>query len=263
VGICLRWPTLIPTTPIRSSEPSRRSRRARRCASRSPDLRRRSPRPSRKSRVCTGSSLIKVAHWLRRPEGMPTGLRISRRRSEPRPNACAGLNRAEDRSAWDCLWPSSGMDGWLVAGLIRRDGCCPEPVGSVSGSLMCVVPPGWRVRPAPGDRRVAAGRCCRLLVAALRRHHARQEEERQGVGGLWLNLGLVFPNRLGRPMEPRDLLANVYRPLLERAGLPPAPSMPFGTPPRRCCCQRVSIPRWFRSCWVTPRSASRWTATAT
>jgi integrase len=59
------------------------------------------------------------------------------------------------------------------------------------------------------------------LVAALWRHRARQEEERQEAGGLWLNLGLLFPNMLGRPMEPRDLLANVYRPLLERAGLPP------------------------------------------
>jgi integrase len=54
------------------------------------------------------------------------------------------------------------------------------------------------------------------MVAALRRHRARQE-----VGDLWLNLGLVFPNTLGRPMEPRDLLANGYRPLLDRAGLPP------------------------------------------
>jgi hypothetical protein len=31
---------------------------------------------------------------------MPTGLRIWRRRGEPRLSACAGLNRAEDRSAW-------------------------------------------------------------------------------------------------------------------------------------------------------------------
>jgi integrase len=37
------------------------------------------------------------------------------------------------------------------------------------------------------------------LVAALWRHRARQEEERQGVGDPWLNLGLVFPNMLGRP----------------------------------------------------------------
>jgi integrase len=58
-------------------------------------------------------------------------------------------------------------------------------------------------------------------VAALRHHRARQGEERQAAGDLWQDLGLVFPNRLGRPMEPRDLLADVYRPLLKRAGLPP------------------------------------------
>jgi integrase len=50
--------------------------------------------------------------------------------------------------------------------------------------------------------------------------HARKRSAR-GAGDLWLNLGLVFPNMLGRHMEPRDLLANVYRPLLDRAGLPP------------------------------------------
>jgi hypothetical protein len=50
------------------------------------------------------------------------------------------------------------------------------------------------------------------LVAALWRHRARQEEKRQEVGDLRLNLELVVPNMLGRPMEPRDLLANVYRP---------------------------------------------------
>jgi integrase len=58
-------------------------------------------------------------------------------------------------------------------------------------------------------------------VTALLRHRARQEQERQAAGDLWQDLGLVFPNRLGRLMEPRDLLADVYRPLLERAGLPP------------------------------------------
>jgi integrase len=58
-------------------------------------------------------------------------------------------------------------------------------------------------------------------VAALRRHRARQQEERQAAGDLWQDFGLVFPNLLGRPMEPRCLLSDVYRPLLERAGLPP------------------------------------------
>jgi integrase len=58
-------------------------------------------------------------------------------------------------------------------------------------------------------------------VAALRRHRARQQEERRAAGDLWRDFGLVFPNTLGRPMEPRCLLSDVYRPLLERDGLPP------------------------------------------
>jgi integrase len=58
-------------------------------------------------------------------------------------------------------------------------------------------------------------------VAALRRHRTRQQQERQAAGDLWQDFGLVFPNTLGRPMEPRCLLSDVYRPLLKRAGLPP------------------------------------------
>jgi integrase len=58
-------------------------------------------------------------------------------------------------------------------------------------------------------------------VAALRGHRARQQQERQAAGDLWQDFGLVFPNTLGRPMEPRCLLSDVYRPLLKRAGLPP------------------------------------------
>jgi integrase len=58
-------------------------------------------------------------------------------------------------------------------------------------------------------------------VAALRRHRSRQQQERRAAGDLWRDFGLVFPNTLGRPMEPRCLLSDVYRPLLERAGLPP------------------------------------------
>jgi integrase len=58
-------------------------------------------------------------------------------------------------------------------------------------------------------------------VAALRRHRARQDEERRRLGGGWQDFGLVFPNRLGRPMEPRDFLFSQFRPLLVAAGLPP------------------------------------------
>jgi integrase len=70
-------------------------------------------------------------------------------------------------------------------------------------------------------------------MAALRHHRARQDKERHAAGDLWQDLGLIFPNTLGRPMEPRDLLADVYRPLLKRAGLPPPRHLPCPSPHRR------------------------------
>ena len=73
----------------------------------------------------------------------------------------------------------------------------------------------------------------------------------------------AFPNTLGRPMEPRCLLSDVYRPLLRRAGLPPITFHTMRHTPPRCCWRRASIPRWSKSCLGTRRSASRWTATAT
>jgi len=58
-------------------------------------------------------------------------------------------------------------------------------------------------------------------MAAVRRHQVRQDEERRTAGDLWQDFGLVFPNTVGRPMEPRDLLSDVYPAASQAAGLPP------------------------------------------
>jgi integrase len=59
-----------------------------------------------------------------------------------------------------------------------------------------------------------------LAVEALKRHKARQASDRLRVGALWDDLDLVFPNEIGRPMNPSNLVRRHYRPLLERASLP-------------------------------------------
>jgi integrase len=73
--------------------------------------------------------------------------------------------------------------------------------------------------------KTAAGRRTILLraevVDALRRHRARQLEQRLAVGAAWSEQDLVFPNRLGRPMDEIDLYRRQFKPLLKRAGLPP------------------------------------------
>jgi integrase len=60
----------------------------------------------------------------------------------------------------------------------------------------------------------------RLRVAALVRHRSVQPRERLRAGPRWEELGLVFPNPVGRPALPQNLLQRSLYPLLERAGLP-------------------------------------------
>jgi integrase len=60
----------------------------------------------------------------------------------------------------------------------------------------------------------------RLAVAALLRHRTVQARERLRAGPRWGELGLVFPNTVGRAILPQNLLQRSLYPLLERAGLP-------------------------------------------
>jgi len=59
----------------------------------------------------------------------------------------------------------------------------------------------------------------KTAVAALRAHRTRQNEERLGLGELWQDHDLVFPNRVGKPLDHGNLYYREYKPLLERAGL--------------------------------------------
>ena len=54
-------------------------------------------------------------------------------------------------------------------------------------------------------------------VAALRAHKTRQNAEILAVPG-WLDTGLVFPNWVGKPINPSNLYHREYVPLLKQAG---------------------------------------------
>jgi integrase len=60
----------------------------------------------------------------------------------------------------------------------------------------------------------------RIAVEALTAHHERQGQERQAAGAAWQDDNLVFPNTVGRPINPSNFLPRDFYPLLERAGLP-------------------------------------------
>src|SRR5215218_10386008 len=56
-------------------------------------------------------------------------------------------------------------------------------------------------------------------VAALRVHRLRQNEERLRLGELWEDRDLVFPNRVGKPINPSNFYPREFTVLLERSGL--------------------------------------------
>jgi integrase len=67
------------------------------------------------------------------------------------------------------------------------------------------------------------GRSVRLTphaVEALRVHLDHQLDEIGSSGDHYRDQGLVFPSRVGTPMNAKNLIARSFKPLLKRAGLP-------------------------------------------
>jgi len=58
----------------------------------------------------------------------------------------------------------------------------------------------------------------RTAAAALHAHRTRQNEERIAAPEWW-DGDLVFPNRVGKPMDPNNLYHREFKPILKRAGL--------------------------------------------
>jgi integrase len=58
----------------------------------------------------------------------------------------------------------------------------------------------------------------RTAAGALKAHRARQNEERIAAR-TWRDTDLVFPNRVGKPMDHNNLYYREYKPLLQKAGL--------------------------------------------
>ena len=58
-------------------------------------------------------------------------------------------------------------------------------------------------------------------LEALKEHQERQLNERQKLDGLWRDYGLVFPSRVGTPLNSENLVKRSFKPLLKRVGPPP------------------------------------------
>lgn len=58
----------------------------------------------------------------------------------------------------------------------------------------------------------------KTAVAALRAHRAHQNAEILAAPE-WRDMGLIFPNSVGKPINPSNLYHREYKPLLKHAGL--------------------------------------------
>jgi integrase len=56
-------------------------------------------------------------------------------------------------------------------------------------------------------------------VAAFKAHRLRQNEERLRLGELWKDHSLVFPNRIGKPINHSNLFNREFKPLMQNTGV--------------------------------------------
>jgi integrase len=59
-----------------------------------------------------------------------------------------------------------------------------------------------------------------MAIEAVKRHRTRQNEERLRAGARWQDNDYVFPNTIGKLLDPRGLRRRWFDKALERAGLP-------------------------------------------
>ncbi len=64
-------------------------------------------------------------------------------------------------------------------------------------------------------------RVAETAVEALKKHYARQVGEKKHLGELYRDQGLVFATQKGTLVNPTNLRNRSFKPLLEKAGLPP------------------------------------------
>lgn len=99
--------------------------------------------------------------------------------------------------------------------LVRRGPGALQPAGGAGGGAGL-----WdHLHPRAEDQERAAHHARAARLDALRLHRARQEEQRIEAGPAWQDHDLIFPTRLGTPINPNNL-ARDYNRLIELAGVP-------------------------------------------
>ena len=122
------------------------------------------------------------------------------------------------------------------------------------GGIFFVVPKSKRSR-----RSVAIPA---VVQAALTAHRVRQLRERMVAGSRWVESGLVFTTRRGKPLDASNV-TKAFHELLAKAGLPRIRIHDLRHTAATLLLARVSALGSSWRCLGTLKSASRWTPTAT
>jgi integrase len=115
---------------------------------------------------------------------------------------------------------TTGMREGELLGLRWRDVDLDERKLHVVGSLQNIAGEGWKIVEPKTARSRRLVVLSELGAQSLRRHRAMQAERRLRAGDAWEDNDLVFPNRLGKPINPPNLLIRSFHPLLAKAKLP-------------------------------------------
>lgn len=118
------------------------------------------------------------------------------------------------------LAATTGMRQGEILGLRWRDlsleaGCLTvtSALGRDSDNRLSIERPKTR----SSTRRIELAE---IAIAALIRHRSEQNRARLAAGASWNDLDLVFPNRVGNPMNASNLVRREFKPLLAAAQVP-------------------------------------------
>ena len=119
---------------------------------------------------------------------------------------------------------TTGMRQGELLALRWRDVDLDAGALQVRGTLVYLTGEGYHIGPPKTSRSRRRLDLDPVAVGALRRHKARQAEEKLAAGAVWghgaVAPDLVFTNEIGGPLDGSSILRYLFRPLLERAGLP-------------------------------------------
>jgi integrase len=183
-----------------------------------------SPRTVRYVHSTLRSALQQAVLWGEIPRNPASLVQLPRNeRKEQAVLAAAEINRLIEASRgtrWSCLWILLAMSG------LRPGEALGLKWTDLDGDRLRIqrslvrVRGSWSLKKPKTDRSRRSVVLPKALLRELKEYRARQAAEKLAAGSRYGNLGLIFANKEGAPLDYRTTARRYFRPLLKAAGLP-------------------------------------------